>query len=447
MVSQYRKRAEVLVARSKRTGVKYPVRMTRLAGAESSQQIEGERSGSLHYLSKDKEIVCRCRASRHFSCRQVRNPEIEELCDEFFLMSPLATTCSREQWRAIDAETADPMGASSSPGTENYRPASRLKSSRRDSFEYDSPSVVELLATRDRRSLDSGTTRIIQASHQRSPNSGSSSLVRVHIRHLNNRPYGEADVPEEMWRVSRPSVYLGQHHTGSFTSTPLGSSATPVQNGVYGKPATRTQAAETQTDYGRRYEFAQSPCATVLDSPYEMPHDSADRASQHSSRRPTSGFDLAGLQLSFSETLRPPVEGFIAAIGGSVHVAELPSSRTVVELDANPSHFPSHHSPTLRELEGRSVERVSEVAGRGITVWPTMSKEVRSPYRMSRLIDQPRFDASLPCQGEFLKWVEICSPSPDVNCLLCQDMLLTPDDTMIRLVCGHCVHHGCLLTD
>jgi hypothetical protein len=448
MASQNRKRAKLLVARSKRTGEKYPVRMTHLAGADSSQRTESERPRSFHYLSKDKGIVCRCYEVRHFNYRQVHNPEIEEPCRGFFPMYRSATTCSREQWRAMDTETAEPLKNPFMLETSHSPSTSGRTSLRRSLFEYDSPSVVEFLLIRERQCHDSGTTRVRHALRQRSSQARPSSLDTVDMRHLSNGPYGGADVPEDVWRVSRPSVYLEQHNTRSFTSTPLGSSATIIRHSVYHKPTTRTQAPEAHSTFDSWYGLAHSPGPTVLDGPYEMPNDSANHVSQRNTRRFTSKFDVISLQVSSSETTRSPAEGSAAAIGDSAHVAELACSRTVVELDDTPSHFPSHHSLTLRELEGRSVERVSELAWRSLTMPPTMSKDSRSSYRLSRRIDQHPFDVRLPCQGEFFtKWVETCTLLPNGSCSLCQNSFSSANEITTRLTCGHSIHRECLLLD
>lgn len=362
--NQNHKRAEVLVARSKRTGERYPVRTSHLAGADNNRPHDGRRAGRFHYPGKDKRIVCQCRGTSHSDCRQVHNAEIEDLCHEFFLMYPMATTCSREQWRAIDTETTETAMNPSATALGDDRLPSKRTSCGRDSFEYDSLSVVELLAARDRRSFDSGTARLRPAACLRSSYPRSSSLDTIDKRHLSNGPHGVVDVPEDVWRVSRPSVYLGQHNTGSFTSTPLGSSIAPMQHGVQARSATQTQAPELLFDLDSWYGLAHNPGPTVLDNLYEMPHESADRASQSSSRHRTNGLDVAGQQISFSEISRRQVRGSTAVVVDPDRVAELPSSRAALEVDPLPPHLPPHHSPTLQELESRDVERVSGLADR-----------------------------------------------------------------------------------
>jgi hypothetical protein len=447
MGTQSRKRSEVLVARSKRTSERYPLRLSHLTGANSNRAAEDGHVGSFHYLTRDKTIVCRCNRSSHLNCRQVHNAEVEKLCYEFFLKQPTETTCSRGQWRAVDTRTTKAPRSLLTPEQSEYLSASGGTYSRRDLFEYDSPSVIKLLAARDRRSLDSASALPRPVSSQRPLSSRPLSFDTVDMRHLSNGPNGEVDVPENVWRVSRPSVYLSQHNTGSLTSTPLGSSVNPVQKDNYVKPVTLAQAADPHSTLDSWYGLAHSPSPSVVDSLYEMPHNNANRVSQRSRHYHTNGFDIADLHVSFSETSRHSAHGSVAATVISDHVVELPSSRTAVELDVPRMHSPSHHSPTLRELEGRSVKYVGELDGRTLTSPPIVLKARCPSYRLSRLVSQPSSDVDLPCQeGIFLKSVQICSCPPAGDCSLCQNLLDMPKKRTIRLTCGHYTHQKCLLT-
>lgn len=371
MASQNCRRAEVLVARSKRTGERYPLRITHLVGADNNQLFEKKCSGSFHYLKKDKSIVCRCHKTHHFHCRRVYNPKIEGLCHQFFLMLPSATTCSREQWRAMCNEVSESSEATSMSQMRTDRPASRQTSLRRNPFEHKSPSMVGPLTTYERQSFGSELCCFISASCQHSLQSRPLSMDGADMHYLSNGLHGETDVPEDVWRASRPSVHLSRHSTGSVTSTPLGSAATPVQHGVSEKPVTRIQAPELLPTYktlASMYEFADVHDSTILNSPYGNSRDSVERASQCSSHHYTSGFDVTDLQIGSSETSRSRVRGLAVGIVGPAEVAELPFPQTVTELDATPPSFHSHHSPTLRELEARSVDHLNELAEQSLNV-------------------------------------------------------------------------------
>lgn len=278
---QLHKRAEVLVARSKRTGEKYPMRTSHLAGANHSRPQDCRRARRFHYLDKDKHIVCRCHRIYHDNCKRVKNAEIEDLCHEFFLMYPMTTTCSREQWRAIaTTETTETTMNQSETALKDGRLPIKRTYCGRNLFEYDLLSVVELLATCDCRPFDSATARLRPAPCLPFSHSKSSSLDTIDTSHLIDGQSGAVDVPEDVWRVSRPSVYLGQHNTGSFTSTPLGSSIAAVQHGVNSRANTVTEAPEPVFELYSWYGLAHSPGPIVLNNRYEMPHESADRRGQ-----------------------------------------------------------------------------------------------------------------------------------------------------------------------
>lgn len=460
MAPQNHKKTQVLVARSRRTGEKYPIRTSHLIEADRGRATEGLRAERVHYLGKDKDIACRCNRSDHLNYRQVRNSEIQELCAQFFMKHSTETTCNREQWRAVDLERPEVSRVSSMPKVGRGQSVSRRTSLSRDSFEYDSPSMIELLKGRDARSLDSKKLRSRPPSIVRLSQSRPSSLDSDDMIHLSHGPDGEADIPESVWRVGRPSVYLSQHNAESLASTPLGSSVIPAQQNVYYEPTFMQIRSSTlkigAEDPGLRpqvrswYGLAHNPGPSMRDSPIDHRLQHATRFPCHVVDYCRADIDLAGLQVSVSDMPRPSTAGSAAAPAGSDHVVELPSSRITVEFNETPPHSPPHHSPTLRELEGGSFEHVSELAGRRTTV-PSKSRVKTSSYRLTRLIDQPLWNSKLPCQEDFFsKWVDTGSRTrftPVGNCSLCQNSFDAPNKRTARLTCGHYVHHECLLVN
>ncbi|KAF1923344.1 uncharacterized protein M421DRAFT_406807 [Didymella exigua CBS 183.55] len=390
MASHNHKRAGVLVARSKRTGERYPVRTSHLAGAYNSPAIQGWHADRLHYLGNSKWDVCRCNRSSHSSHRQVHNEEIEGLCHHFFLMHTTETICSREQWRAVETETVKVPKRSSTQKMDNYQSVNRWTYSKKEPFEYDSSSVGELLAVRDRRSLGSGIIRSNTTQSARSSRSRPLSLDLNGKRRLSHGTDGEADIPENVWRLSRPSVYIGIHNTESILSTPLGSSVKPAAQGTYFKPSTQNpwysthelsaRTGEVRSRVDSWYGLAHSPGAFALDSA----SGGSDQQTACYPRHKTGYFNTAcgikGPQMSSSERPRRSTGGSVAANTDSDHVVELPSSKTAVELDTIITHSSSHNSLRLRELEDRRVENVSELAGPKPTV-PSMTCKRRTSPR------------------------------------------------------------------
>ena len=448
MAAQFRQRAEVIVARSKRTGEKYPARTSHLAGDRSSQtlcfhytdnsrlqacqclraqdheraypvsdddknpaititryldkfglqschrpefcchlerqKIEWALSGlcaeRFHYLRRDKDIVCRCSRPDHLSCRRVHNSEIRELCAEFFSLNRTKATCTREQWRTARIVVSEPARGSLIAHTDTVEPKSRRTTPGSELFEYDSPSVIELLQNREAQSLEYRKYRSRPSSGLQYSVCRPASSNREDMAHLSNGPNGEADIPENVWRVSRPSVYLGQHGTESLVSTPLGSSAIPVQQDVNGEPVPRrrrhptiglsTEAPVVVFPADSWYGHAHSPGSFGLGSPIKHTSPYVARSPPYNGGPYNTELEISGLEVKSSETPQPSTSGSAVAPavtkdGFAAHVTELPSPEMAVELDTTPMnslYFP-HHSSTLRELEGRSFQYVAELTG------------------------------------------------------------------------------------
>ena len=120
MSPQTHQKTEVVIARSKRTGTTYPVRIAHLSKHQASlSQLLPDTTGNsakpecppqLHYLTKTKDTVCRCISRSHGSCKRVQNTEIRELCAEYFLIEETELTCTRDQWRATMQEPMQKEG-------------------------------------------------------------------------------------------------------------------------------------------------------------------------------------------------------------------------------------------------------------------------------------------------------------------------------------------------
>lgn len=339
--------------------------------------LSGVRAERFHYTGTRKAVVCQCVKSEHLSLRRVQNPEIQELCAIFFMLHATELTCAREQWRAANSGIIE-VSPATVPATAALSPASveplqRVPTAKTDSFEYDSTSVVELLEACEMAPGSSRTDYAKTSSGSRTRRSKKASCPPADISHLGKGSDCDGDIPEDIWRVSRPSVYLGQHdYEDSLASTPLGSSVSTA-------PAVR--------------------CANPV-----------------------------------------------------MQMAELPLSELTSELDSTPmySRLVAHHSPTLRELEGRSPMCLPELEGRPSNVQSMSSKTKMPSIRDTQVVGQPSWDGILPNQEDFfLRHVTICSrenPMPPGDCSLCQSSYQAPDRRTIRITCGHFVHQECLMT-
>ncbi|KAJ8110472.1 hypothetical protein OPT61_g6694 [Boeremia exigua] len=517
--------SEVIIARSKRTGERYPARISRFTGDHGSQSTyvhytddrkiqacrcsrlqdherphrvssddkilaigmtsymerfnlelvdrrdfnryyEGKKiqwalksvhAERFHYLSKHKDIVCRCCEPDHSSCRRVRNPDVQDSCAEYFLLQTTQTTCTRDQWRATQcAEPKPPKELLRRLHAETSKPLISRTTERFGSFGYDSPSVIDLLQAREARSLDSKEHR----QHHAPKQNATSTSDREDIAHLKNGMNGEADIPEDIWRNSHPSVYLGQHNTESCTSTPVGSLVTPVQ--PVGHPNSLLQDYRSSTpQLGAEAVYVSRYADICYDAASTSSIDRLTDFSNSRTKSPSrdgigscgSESEAASLEESFSEWLKEtPPRSRPGSLTVPTHIAELPSLERAVELDTVFMHpLPlSQHSTALPELECGRHKSVAELTGRSCAAASRTSNTTCSPRRLTRLIDQPLWDGLLPCQEDFLlQQVEICSrahPAPIGDCSLCSNSLRAPNKRSLRITCGHYVHLECLIS-
>ncbi|KAF3004377.1 hypothetical protein E8E13_009962 [Curvularia kusanoi] len=309
--------------------------------------INGIHAERFHYLGKTKDIVCRCNSPEHTSHKRVQNPEIQELCAEYFLSAQREVTCSRDQWRSVRS-TAPDSRRTLSPTPPHPTQAPTIPTpTQNPAFEYDSPSMQHLLRAREARSLESrirrsrapSKTKTSKTKNKPSPSRPNSSSSD-HSVFFKSGPNGEEDIPEEMWRASRPSVYLGQHGFESQVSTPIGSADTPVVRKVrFGDGGPRDSLAECEAgeDFAGVEEY--SPAGVT------QGHDTKQRGSHH------DRFSFASGPTALD------VDGTVEdRAGPRTGTAELPSADAAVELAGSSTYSRelSCHPPTLRELEGHN---------------------------------------------------------------------------------------------
>ena len=246
-----------------------------------------------------------------------------------------------------------------------------------------------------------------------------------HEMYLRSGPNGEADIPEEMWRASRPSVYLGQSSSDSVASTPIGSTVSLVDE----KTHSRRGNSLSILGFGTK----------------------APGVRQRSDASSGAELDHAGLGVYFTEPVRssPSVS--------PTNMAELPVTEARVSSSVySPyppqrvsssvySPYPPHHSPSLLELEGSTSTHAAELPCRS-----TLLQEETESRRLTKLVSQPLTPPNLPSQEDFfLTHVLPCSrshPAPVGDCTLCHSPYSTPNKHTILLPCTHHIHTECLLT-
>lgn len=447
MSPQTHQKTEVVIARSKRTGTTYPVRIAHLSKHQDSlPQLLPDTEGNsakpecppqLHYLTKTKDTVCRCISRSHGSYKRVQNAEIRELCAEYFLIEETELTCTRDQWRATMQE---PM---QNEGPERDGPASMeffARESKLGTFGEGKTTFVRPESSQSNNFLQAQEARLSAFGYRRETCfDEKTSFARPissesdHEIHLRNGPGGEADIPEEMWRASRPSAYLGQYSSDSAVSTPIGSSVSQI----YEKTDSRPNSLSI-LGFGTKapgvHQHGDASCDAGLGVYFE-PTQSPPSVS-----RPNT----AELPVAEPEISRPSSSVYSPSPPQYSPTAEHPVTEPEVPRPSSSAYSPylPHHSPTLRDLEGRGSAPVSEMPCRSTL----LQKKIES-RRLTKLVSQTPY---LPTQEDFfLTHVEPCSrtnPAPVGDCTICQTPFDAPNKRTILLSCTHYFHQECLLT-
>ncbi|KAJ4983388.1 hypothetical protein SVAN01_11123 [Stagonosporopsis vannaccii] len=400
------------------------------------KSVHAER---FHYVSKEKNVVCRCNKPSHLSCRRVRNPEIQELCAEFFLFEVTENVCTRDQWRATAVVTTTSTRSTISRRNSD-KPAMKYYSSPKGPLEYTNASKVELLQVREAQSTGLKKEYLLPSVNR---NASPSSSTEQDVAPPSNGPNGERDVPELVWRVSRPSMYSGQSRIQeSLMSTPIGSSATPVQqkeNFDLISMKYRTPSLAIGNTAPRIEMYADAYCNVGQGGSVSELHRTSKYPDSHTSGSPKGSIDLSptyfnitGLEVSFSGAPRFSAQCSSANVG---HIVGLSSPQQAIELDSSSMLSPiqTYSSLTSFELEGISKDYVAELAGQASRTPSRCSRKRNSPRRLTYVIDQPSGDSKLP--------------SPQGDCSQCQNSLHAPNKKIIRLTCGHLMHHECLTSN
>jgi hypothetical protein len=428
---------------------------------------------NFHYVSRDKNIVCRCAKYGH-GYSEPRNLEIIERCAEYFCSHNGKLTVSKDQWRGIDGDSP-PAYSSGLPRVSGYTAAGPAYSpeSQSDAFQYDSESTKDLLNSRSKQqdpSRESPEMQIRNSAERVAPTNRPYRTVLVAPRQ------SEPGMPPQVWQNARPSVCVPGYGIPSAMSTPLGFAfpATPVvppaapakipQNYrpsplSMWQPSRRSSTATYWSNIQR--EAGVSDEETTPDTPRahqtigELRRSTSPRAFLSESTMGVPEFHEldANTSVVFEKASnQPPM---------ATPIAELPAHQSTAELPAQPVR--QRDTATLKNLEGRYWDTASEVEAQAqrpsirvvrVEKPATRRKSTSTSNsdRLSSLFDQVLDIAgsSLPNQKDFLLRHAVLSsranPAPAGNCELCREPYQHGRKcTSMLPTCGHVLHEQCLL--
>jgi hypothetical protein len=428
---------------------------------------------NFHYVSRDKDVVCRCAEYGH-GYSEPRNSEIVEQCAEYFCLHQGILTISKDQWKGIDGDSP-PAYSSGLPRVSGYTAAGPAYSPETlsDAFQYDSKSKQDLLKSRSKqqdRSRESPEMQIRNSAERVAPTDRPYRTVVVAPRQ------SEPEMPSQVWRNARPSVCVPGYGTHSAMSTPLGSAfpATPVVPPAtpakipqsyrpsplsMWQPSGRSSSATYWSNIQR--EAGVSDEETTPDMPRahqtigELPGSTSPWASLAEATMGVPKYhelDANTIAVFEKDGEQPPV---------ATPIAELPAHQSTAELPAQ--IFRHRDTTTLKNLEGRDWDTASEIEAQGqrpsIRVVRVEKPATRrnststsNSDRLSSLFDQVLDIAgsSLPNQEEFLLRHAVLSsranPAPAGNCELCREPYQHGRKrTVMLLTCGHVLHKQFLL--
>jgi hypothetical protein len=337
-----------------------------------------EDAHRFHYLTKYKDLVCRCADTSHSHFRSVYNFEIRALCAEYFQRNPENLLCDKAEWR----ETFRSLFVAKYPESSAScrRPAEQIYTHTEPTYAYTEepaytyaetptytntePTYTHTKPTEPHRLEPDQTplSRYLETLETSSPPlparptppspPASSRKKRTSLRSIRNGPNGDLDMPAQVWHDARPSAYAARHGLDSTASTPLGEPAH-----VYPRESTWAPAPLNPTRRGAEVQRAASEVSELPGASmprYEgrggarggdfarssvvyhgRPSGNASGASSSS-----SAASSAGLAWDFANEL----EG--------VPVSELHGGEVAAEMSSAPRWGPACHLRTLRQLEG-----------------------------------------------------------------------------------------------
>ncbi|RAQ99093.1 hypothetical protein DDE82_008617 [Stemphylium lycopersici] len=402
-----------------------------------------------HYANFDKTLLCRCLRPSSHEYGRPRNLEIVEQCAEFFCLYKEAMKVSREQWRRIDGDSPP-----------SYTPEPQVEYSRSTKPRFESspycrmPSHEPMNSEEQSRRRSEPEMRIRSIAERMAPGI---SRHRCKDSAMQQGP----EMPPKVWHDGRPSLWKVPDSTFSGVSTPLGSTFSPptgapnaagkiplkhrsISMDSAHRASTSTYWTQIQRDAGVGEEDLGPeplyPVGARLDTAFCM--------------RPI----LLGVQnvpIVYKPYDDEPSPA-LSELASREYVAELPAATYVPELSSDTPRY--RHIPTLKNLEGRDWDTVSELEAKSafgtahVEELPNCtSRNTRSAARLSSLFEQVMniAELSVPNQDEYLHRVEFFSRGHsafDGACQICKKSYR--GENMRALVlpgCSHSMHESCFL--
>ncbi|KAF1842290.1 uncharacterized protein K460DRAFT_398309 [Cucurbitaria berberidis CBS 394.84] len=347
-----------------------------------------------HYANQRRAVVCRCSNSNAHSYGIPRNPMIIEQCAEYFRTYRDTIACSRNQWQTVDGDSP-PAYSPESPD---------------DPFKYDSQSSYGYIHN---RTVEGDR---LPVSPEMEIRSTAEHVAPADMMHLRSGPCGEADIPEQVWKKARPSVWVPRRGSDTAASTPLGTASSPYGTRI--PPLAhlrRPQRASTATNWSNIQRSAGVSDDRTSPETHRgygpNPADSCfNKASIQEavqnvgmrSRNPWGcrasriGTTMGAPSFSYEKDADEPSPEYSEfgrsmstpllynkSEGQGTPTVELPAQRAAVELDTKPLY---RHSPTLWELEGHCWGPTSNFAGQQYPVKIPPSSLIRKNYLSNKPI-------------------------------------------------------------
>jgi hypothetical protein len=377
--------------------------------------------GQFHYTSPHKDVVCRCSQPWGHCYGAPRDPQIIEKCAEFFCLYNGELMVTNDQWNGRDSDWS-PAYCPDVPSA--YSPGVRARPGYMPGHMPDSL-PEPFYSTRYRE-----TTRppVLLKKKRRDATERRASVIPKHPRTA-AVPEQQPDMPPEVWKKARPSLWKPQFGTTSALSTPMGSvpptrpnspsvasdttrrarSSTSRSHSQHGGSVTRARDQRADSLFDTSSLRSAIEGIDVGVSPRHTPRSLRDIAEHPSSinssevyesdddgsrsRRESPSFDYDRRYQSHPSdrvyekdddrpSPTPVYDNPSMAIADPV--AELSARRSPVELPVTPARQP--HTATLNELEGRDWNMPAELEGRPSRDWhqqtvnSTFDQHARPPY-------------------------------------------------------------------
>lgn len=409
---------------------------------ESTWRNQGVDITAFHYTSHAKTKVCRCSRPTDHNAGTPRNIEIIEQCAEFFSSHKDAVVCSASQWRRVMEGDSSPVHPQQAVPPK-YSQSAHSPEAFQDSFRFDSQSTQNLLekcATRKAVSPDMKVRSDTFTPRFTQPPTG---------------PLGDPDMPTEVWRCSRPSLWASPRSSNSMTTTPLGSvfpqhlsplvPSSRYSDGQQGNCIQKEVWYQNASRDSSKVVIEVEPPLVLLQENDALPNFVLNNNSQPMPEL----HELHGRREILPEHR-----------GTELHadaIVELSSNVTAAKKSVDPGRQIHQHIPTLEALCMRDTEIVSELPGKDHSVHvsqthPHTANFTNPSTHPSLPPGQFHETSRLPCQEDFLlRHTAVSTPVNRLRgdkCTICNEPYEKSRKHVIILPeCGHLLHEGCLLVD